>query len=200
MCINNDLLKNLLPYEGEVFDHGIIFPKEVSQHYFTELLDTLPWESDELIMFGKRIITKRKTAWIGNKGLKYTYAQQTKIPTPWTNSLLEIKNKIELITSAKFNACLLNLYHNGQEAMAWHSDDEKELGDYPAIASLSFGSSRKFSFRHKGTKEKVSLELSDGQLLMMQGETQKYWSHMLHKSAKIKDPRINLTFRQIYGT
>ncbi len=189
-----------MPYHGIVLDYGRIFSKKACENYYAELLENMPWESDVLIMFGKRTITKRKTAWIGNPGIKYTYAHQTKNPEPWSPSLLDIKTKIEMITSVEFNACLLNLYHNGQEGMGWHSDDEKELGSNPVIASLSLGTPRKFSFRHKSTKEKVSLDLTEGQLLVMKGETQKYWSHMLHKSAKIKEPRINLTFRQIHQT
>lgn len=198
MNIKSDPAKNLLPYQGIVLDYGKVFSPEACEKYVAELLETMPWESDELIMFGKRIVTKRKTAWIGNPGIKYTYSHRTKIPTPWSPALIEIKNRIERLTDAQFNACLLNLYHNGQEAMGWHSDDEKELGNDPVIASLSLGTARKFSFRHKNTKEKVSFELADGQLLLMKGETQKYWSHMLHKAAKVKEPRINLTFRQIH--
>jgi alkylated DNA repair dioxygenase AlkB len=188
---------NLLPYQGVAVDYGKIFLKEECKIYFSELLDTMPWQSDVLMMFGKKIITKRKTAWVADQGVKYTYSNQTKIPIPWSRTLLEIKQKIQLTTSVEFNACLLNLYHDGKEGMGWHSDDEKELGNNPIIASMSFGSTRKFSFRHKITKEKISIDLSDGQLLLMEGETQKYWSHMLHKSVKIDEPRINLTFRNI---
>lgn len=190
--------KNLLPYQGIVWDYGKVLSPEACENYFAELFKKMPWEADELMMFGRRIITKRKTAWIGDQGIRYTYSHRTKIPTPWSPPLIEIKTKIEKITSAQFNACLLNLYHSGQEAMGWHSDDEKELGNDPLIASLSLGTARKFSFRHKTTKEKVSLELVDGQLLLMKGETQKYWSHSLHRSAKIHEPRINLTFRYIH--
>lgn len=198
MNAKSDPEKNLLPYQGIVLDYGKVFSPEACANYFAELLEKMPWEADELMMFGRKVITKRKTAWIGDQGIKYTYSHQTKIPTPWTPSLVEIKTHIERMTSAKFNACLLNLYHNGQEAMGWHSDDEKELGKNPVIASLSLGTPRKFSFRHKTTKEKVSLDLAEGQLLLMKGETQKYWSHSLHRSAKIKEPRINLTFRLIH--
>ncbi|MDQ6667858.1 MAG: alpha-ketoglutarate-dependent dioxygenase AlkB, partial [Thermoproteota archaeon] len=97
----------------------------------------------------------------------------------------------------KFNSCLLNLYHNGDEGIAWHSDDEKPLGENSIIASLSFGAERKFSFKHKQTKQTISVVLEHGSLLIMKDATQTNWVHSLPKSKKITRPRINLTFRTI---
>jgi alkylated DNA repair dioxygenase AlkB len=111
--------------------------------------------------------------------------------------LLELKKIAEEITGATFNSCLLNLYHNGNEGMAWHSDDEKSLGKNTAIASFSFGAERKFSLKHKKSKEAVSIILENGSLLLMKGTTQDNWLHCLPKAKKINAPRINLTFRTI---
>jgi alkylated DNA repair dioxygenase AlkB len=127
----------------------------------------------------------------------YTYSNATKQALTWTKELSDLKRLVEQITEARFNSCLLNLYHNGNEGMAWHSDDEESLGMNTTIASLSFGAERKFSFKHKQTKQMVSLVLEHGSLLIMKDATQTNWLHSLPKSKKIIRPRINLTFRTI---
>ena len=116
---------------------------------------------------------------------------------PWTNELRVLKKMVEKETGENFNSCLLNLYHDGSEGMAWHSDGETDLEKNGAIASLSFGAERKFCFKHKKTKETVSLILQHGSLLVMKDETQSYWLHRLPPTKKIDHPRINLTFRTI---
>ena len=113
-------------------------------------------------MFGKRIVTKRKVAWYGEKAFEYSYSNTTKLALPWTKTLLELKLLAQETTNETYNSCLLNLYHDGSEGMAWHSDGEKDLKKNGAIASLSFGAERKFAFKHKDTKEKVSLILEHG--------------------------------------
>ncbi|RKE91984.1 alkylated DNA repair dioxygenase AlkB [Ichthyenterobacterium magnum] len=148
-------------------------------------------------MFGKRIITKRKVAWYGEKPFEYSYSNTTKLALPWTKTLLILKQLTEEKTEHTYNSCLLNLYHEGSEGMAWHSDDEKDLKKNGAIASLSFGAERKFAFKHKSTKEKTSLTLEHGSLLVMKGETQTYWLHRLPPTKLTTKPRINLTFRTI---
>ena len=115
----------------------------------------------------------------------------------WTPELMILKNKCEEITGEKFNSCLLNLYHNGSEGMAYHSDGEKDLKKNGAIASLSFGAERKFLFKHKFTKEKIEIFLENGSLLVMKDETQTFWLHRLPTTKKVSTPRINLTFRTI---
>src|SRR6185437_9422544 len=141
--------------------------------------------------------TKRKVAWYGDKRFQYTYSKITKLALPWTNKLLQIKSFTEERTGETFNSCLLNLYHSGEEGMAWHSDGENDLKKNGAIASLSFGAERKFSFKHKQTKETVSLILEHGSLLMMKDATQQNWLHRLPPTKSIMKPRINLTFRTI---
>ena len=194
---NNDLNANLLPYDGEVIYYGLVLPQAKAILYFDTLMKDIEWKHDEAIIFGKKIITKRKVAWYGDDNYAYTYSNTTKQALSWTKELLELKKLAEEITGTKYNSCLLNLYHNGDEAMAWHSDDEKSLGKNTAIASLSLGAERKFAFKHKTTKEKRDLILENGSLLVMKGTTQTHWLHRLSTSAKVKHPRINLTFRTI---
>ncbi len=188
---------NLLPNDGVVNYYGIIMNREEADRYFDYLLKYMAWKNDEAILFGKRIITKRKVAWYGDKSFEYEYSNTTKKALPWTKELLYLKQQVEKKTGESFNSCLLNLYHNETEGMAWHSDAEKKLQKNGAIASLSFGSERKFSFKHKATKEKVSIVLSHGSLLVMKGTTQTNWLHRLPPTKLKKGIRINLTFRKI---
>lgn len=188
---------NLLPFDGEVNYYGRILNFKQAQYYFAQLLDHIQWDNDKAIIYGKLIVTKRKVAWYGDKPFDYTYSKTTKSALPWTKELLELKEVIENKTGETFNSCLLNLYHNGEEGMAWHSDSEKDLKKNGAIGSLSFGAERKFSFKHKETKQTVSVLLEKGSLLVMKGKTQKNWLHRLPPTKKIKRPRINLTFRTI---
>ena len=194
---NTGTTTNLLPYEGTVQYHGKILKQTAAQFYLDTFLRSTEWKNDEAIIFGRHIITKRKVAWYGDAGYSYTYSNTTKQALPWTKELLELKTIAEDITGTKFNSCLLNLYHNGDEGMAWHSDDEKMLGKNASIASLTLGAERRFSFKHKKTKEVISLDLENGSLLLMKGTTQTHWLHCLPKTKKVNDLRINLTFRTI---
>ena len=193
----SDAEQNLLPTDGEVYYFGKIFSEEEAEQYFDKLLRSINWNHDEITIFGKKIITKRKVAWYGDSGLKYTYSKTTKIALPWTSELLEIKKTIEGKSGETFNSCLLNLYHSGEEGMGWHSDDEKDLKKHSAIASISFGAERKFVFKHKENKETVPLNLENGSILLMKGTTQSHWVHRLPLTKKVENPRINLTFRTI---
>ncbi|MDN3665368.1 alpha-ketoglutarate-dependent dioxygenase AlkB [Algibacter miyuki] len=189
--------ENILPFEGEARYYGSIMNLEKSQYYFDRLLNYIEWENDKAIIFGKLVITKRKVAWYGDKAFDYTYSKTTKSGLPWTKELLELKSIVENKTGETFNSCLLNLYHNGDEGMGWHSDGEKDLKINGAIGSLSFGAERKFLFKHKKTKQTVEVYLEKGSLLVMKGETQTHWLHRLPPTKKVKFPRINLTFRTI---
>ena len=195
--IKVDHSKNLLPKGGTVNYYGKILIQQEAENYLDKLLNNIVWKNDEAIIFGKKIITKRKVAWYGEKPFEYTYSNTTKLALPWTTELLALKHKIEQETGETFNSCLLNLYHDGSEGMAWHSDGEKDLKKNGAIASLSFGDERKFAFKHKETKEKCELILEHGSLLIMKDETQKNWLHRLPPTTKSKNPRVNLTFRTI---
>jgi len=194
---DTDKRTNLLPYDGEVLYYGHILNEAEAKYYYEILLSGISWQHDEAIIYGKRIVTKRKVAWYGDDNYDYTYSRTTKTALPWIKELKELKDIVEKTCGTKFNSCLLNLYHDGNEGMAWHSDDEKSLGKNTVISSLSLGTVRKFSFRHKASGEKIDTFLDSGSLLVMQGTTQTNWLHSLPKSAKIKHPRINLTFRTI---
>ena len=192
-----DPTKNLLPKDGFVNYFGKIFSDKEAQELFKILLNKIDWKNDEAIIFGKKIITKRKVAWYGDEEFSYTYSKTTKTALAFTPELLKIKEKIEYLTGEKFNSCLLNLYHDGSEGMAYHSDAEKDLKKNGAIASVSFGAERKFSFKHKETKERVDVFLESGSLLLMKAQTQTNWLHRLPPTKKVLSERINLTFRQI---
>lgn len=194
---NTKRVTNLLPYDGVVNYFGKVLNQKEAAYYFDRLLNTIEWKNDEAVIFGKHIITKRKAAWYGDAGYLYTYSNTTKQALPWTKELSALKEIVEAKTGSTFNSCLLNLYHTGDEGMAWHSDDEKSLGKDTTIASFSFGAPRKFSFKHKKTKQMVSLLLENGSLLIMKDTTQTNWLHSLPKSKKINRSRINLTFRTI---
>ena len=189
--------RNLLPNDGVVNYYGPLFSLNESEHYMQSLLNKVEWKNDEVVVLGKRIITQRKTAWYGDKSYEYTYSNTTKYALPWIDELVELRKIIEQHSNETFNSCLLNLYHNGNEGMTWHSDGEKDLKPNSAIGSLSFGAERSFSFKHKKNKEKISLVLQQGSFLVMKDETQKNWLHCLPKTKKQISPRINLTFRTI---
>ncbi len=189
--------ENLLPYDGEVFYYGEVMEATVADQFFNALLNTIEWKNDEVVIFGKRITTKREVAWYADAGYNYAYSNTTKEALPWTPELLALKQLVEDLSGDTYNSCLLNLYHNGGEGMGWHSDDEKTLEKDAAIASLSFGAERKFALKHRESKQKVEVMLQHGSLLLMKGVTQTHWLHALPKSKKIKNPRINLTFRKM---
>jgi alkylated DNA repair dioxygenase AlkB len=188
---------NRLPQDGTVLYYGKIMDFSKAAFYFNRLLESIEWKNDEAIIFGQLITTKRKVAWYGERNFKYSYSNVTKEALPWTAELEQLKALVEEKTAETYNSCLLNLYHDGNEGMAWHSDGEKDLKKNGAIASLSFGAERKFAFKHKTTKETVSLMLEQGSLLVMKDETQTHWLHRLPPTKKISKPRINLTFRTI---
>lgn len=189
--------KNWLPYDGTVHFFGAVFNTVESQNYYNQLLSEIQWKNDEVIIYGKHIVTKRKTAWYGEKPYKMLYSKIERIAITWNAVLLELKTKVEGITGEKYNSCICNLYHSGEEGMSWHADDEKELKQNGSIASISFGATRKFDLKHKTSKEKVSFNLSSGDLLEMKDEIQNHWLHSIPKTKKVLTPRINLTFRQI---
>ncbi len=191
--------ENLLPHDGEVNYFGRVFDEEKRQFYFDKLFNEIEWRNDEAFIFGKHFITKRKVAWYGDRDFSYTYSNATKNALPWTKELLELKHLAEQRSAATYNSCLLNLYHDGNEGMGWHSDDEKTLTKDSAIASLTFGAERKFCFKHKKDGQRVDVFLENGSLLVMKGSTQTHWLHRLPPTKKVTLPRINLTFRTVAG-
>ena len=188
---------NILPRDGCVNYYGQLLNAHDAQYYFDTLMSSVEWRHDEAIIYGKHIITKRKVAWYGDEAFNYTYSNTTKSALSWTKALLALKSLVELETGERYNSCLLNLYHDGSEGMAWHSDAETALKENGAIASLSFGAERKFAFKHKVSEEVVSLQLASGSLLVMKGVTQSHWLHRLPPTTTVSTPRVNLTFRTI---
>lgn len=195
----NTNTQNILYQDGIALYYEKAIPENQIKQLFDELFNNISWENERVIMFGKEIITKRKVAFYSDPSIAYTYSSRTKIGLPWKETLIILKNIVESVTKEKYNACLLNLYHNGEESMGWHCDNEKEIVANSSIASLSIGASRKFSFKHKVTKETIFIQLGNGSLLEMKGTIQEHWWHSLPKSKKITESRINLTFRQMYA-
>ena len=183
--------------EGQAIYFGKIISEEQINVFFEELINKIDWKNEVVVMFGNEITTKRKVAFYSDPNIQYRYSQKTKKGLEWISILLQIKSIVESYTQTQYNACLLNLYHNGNEAMGWHSDNEVEIMPNSSIASISLGAERKFSFKNKTTKETNTILLENGSLLEMKGELQNHWLHSLPKSTKIIMPRINLTFRQM---
>lgn len=186
---------NLLPVDGELYYYPNFLSASDADFYFDELHRTIEWEHDVVKLFGKTIQTKRKVAWYATEALSYKYSGMMKHSKNFTKDLIELKEKIESFAEENFNACLLNLYSNGSEGMAWHSDDEKEIVHHSCIASLSLGAKRRFDFKHKINGDKFCIDLEHGSLLLMKSDIQEHWLHALPKQLRVKEARINLTFR-----
>ena len=165
--------------------------------WFKSCLNDLNWEKGFIKIFGKTHQIPRLQSWYADNGIEYTYSGKKLKRHNWNETLIEIKGEIEKITSFKFNSVLANLYRDENDSMGLHSDNEKELGINPVIASLSLGESRDLYFKHKNIKKSLNIPQKNGQLIVMHGETQKYWKHEIKKTKKLKKPRINLTFRNI---
>ena len=193
----NKTPQNLLSRDGIVFYYGPIIPHDCANNYFDILMSEIAWEPDRAFIFGKTIITKRKVAWYADKSFNYTYSKITKKALPWTKTLLGLKTIAEHESGETYNSCLLNLYLDGSQGMAWHSDGERDLKQNGAIGSISLGAKRKFALKNKKTKEVVTKILEHGSLLVMKGTTQTHWVHRLPPTKIVHTPRINLTFRNI---
>jgi len=190
--------KNILPQNGEVFYFPQLFNKEECRYLLNAFENEIIWKHETIKIFGKNILQPRLTALYGYENKPYSYSGNTMIPIDFTPTLLMIKNRIETIAKVNFTTVLLNNYRNGNDSMGWHSDNEKELGKNPIIASVSFGAERMFKLKHKLNKDlKQHILLENGSLLLMQGETQHYWQHAIAKTTKPLNSRINLTFRVI---
>lgn len=182
---------------GEYIFHSNFFSRLESDSYLSILQNTIDWKQESMKMYGKTIAFPRLTAWHGDNDRQYSFSGITLQPIPWTKEILEIKSKIEHLSSVVFNSVLLNRYRNGNDSISWHTDAEPELGKNPVIASVNFGATRNFQLRHMKTKEKLEIELTHGSLLIMQGELQHFWQHQVPKTNKLVGERINMTFRVI---
>lgn len=189
-------MKNLLDHDGIV-----LYQENYLNEQMDDLLQDIVWRNDPITMFGKTHPQPRMTAWHGEKGLHYTYSRIKMVSPGWTPALLRIKNKLEKDLKTKFNSVLVNYYRDGNDHMSWHTDNEKELGTYPVIASLSFGETRRFTLKHRYNEEikPLVIDLPSQSLLVMKGELQEFWQHRISKSTKVKGPRLNLTYRFIHS-
>lgn len=196
MLFSEDISLNLP--DSDIKYYPNFFNKEESDTYFNSLLKHINWQQDNITVFGKTYKQPRLTALFGNNAKPYSYSNITMYPEDFSEELQQIKNKVETKVNAKFTTCLANLYRNGNDSNGWHADNEKELGQNPIIASVSFGAERYFHLKYKKDKSlKKKLLLQHGSLLLMQGKTQHYWLHQIAKTKKEIGQRINLTFRII---
>lgn len=185
------------------------FAKVQADFFYASLLQEIPWEQHFVRMFGRQIAAPRRSSWHGAADAHYRYSGVRYLPKPYTPALKALLSALEAY-GLQFNSVLCNHYRNGLDSMGWHSDDEAELGQNPVIASLSFGTARRFCFRHKQLGLKHELALVHGSLLIMKGATQHAWQHALPKNTKCLKPdlfgqtgfnqgRVNLTFRWVAG-
>ena len=202
------------PNQGEMFGAESRATPELPAHYeyaahfldeaesraiFSELRSTVDWKQDHTSLYGRRIALPRLTAWYGDPGSSYKYSGIVNDPLPWNATLQRLRVALQHRTSASYNSVLMNLYRDGSDGVGWHSDDERELGSTPTIASLSLGEVRRIRLRHRRTKESINLELANGSLLLMRGHSQRDWEHCVPKSKKVLGERINATFRRVGG-
>ncbi|WP_396154892.1 alpha-ketoglutarate-dependent dioxygenase AlkB family protein [Flavobacterium macrobrachii] len=184
--------------DAEIIYYPDFFGKEKADTFFEKLKAEIPWQQDDITVFGKTYPQPRLTALFGNEGKPYSYSNIVMQPHAWNSLLLFIKNEIEEVCNENFTTVLLNYYRDGKDSNGWHADDEKELGRNPVIASVSFGVERSFHLQHNSIKEqKLKINLEHGSLLIMKGPTQHFWKHQIPKTAKPIGSRINLTFRII---
>jgi alkylated DNA repair dioxygenase AlkB len=184
--------------DAEVIYYPHFFEKDEADSIYAELINEIPWQQDDIRVFGKTHPQPRLTALFGNEGKPYSYSNIKMQPHPWNLLLQKIKSKLESVSDTNFTTVLLNQYRDGKDSNGWHADNEKELGTNPIIASVSFGAERTFQLKHNSDKDqKKSIVLEHGSLLLMKGTTQHCWKHQIPKTAKPVGPRINLTFRVI---
>lgn len=198
MTLFNEVIRFNLP-NSDISYYPNFIENQKANSYLKYLKENVPWQQDNIKVFGKTYAQPRLTALYGTNGKPYSYANIVMNPHPFTPELLELKTAIESTVKVNFTTCLLNLYRDGKDSNGWHSDDESELGTNPVIASISLGEERFFHLRHKNDKSlKQKVILKHGSLLLMKGETQHFWQHQIPKTAKQIKERINLTFRVVY--
>ena len=199
-------MKSLFPITKQHFDlpnaeieyFPTFFDELQANELFIKLKNEIPWQQDNITVYGKSYAQPRLTSLFGNEGKPYSYSNIVMQPHFWNPLTMFIKDKVEDITGEKFSTVLLNLYRDGKDSNGWHADNEKELGRNPVIASVSFGAVRPFYLKHNSIEnQRLKIDLEHGSLLLMKGETQHFWKHQIAKTAKPISPRINLTFRII---
>lgn len=193
-------MEPLIHNDGKLYLAKNFLPRERANALHAALLQQLDWQDEFIRIFGKTILSPRRVCWYGDSEAIYTYSGIRHSPSPWPGLLLQLRNQLQRFTNRPFNAVLANLYRDNNDSMGWHADKEKELGPAPCIASISLGSSRTFKIRHNKTKRTLSVEMTNGSLLLMVGDLQKKWQHSVPKSKRHSPSRINLSFRYIYSS
>jgi alkylated DNA repair dioxygenase AlkB len=185
--------------DGEVFFLERLELGDRQDAVLQRLIAEVAWRREKIFVWGRLVYQPRLTAWYGDRGSDYTYSGITLVPLPWSDLLLDIKRRVEVVSESSFNSVLLNYYRDNRDSMGFHSDDEAELGERPVIASLSLGEERTFVLKHRRDKlvKPVRIRLGSGSLLLMKGETQRYWKHGIAKEGRVCGARVNLTFRRI---
>lgn len=187
----------MLPFDGSALLYRDFIDANRAGDVFRRLMDEIQWEQRDIVVFGKQHREPRLSTWHSEPHISYTYSGVLRSPQPWTPLLEELRDECADAAGATFNAVLANLYRNGNDGVGWHADNEASNGREPTIASLSFGASRHFDFRHRQTKETIHVQLDPGSLLVMSGLSQHCWVHQLPRAKRVTEPRINLTFRRI---
>jgi alkylated DNA repair dioxygenase AlkB len=187
---------------GDPSSSAIFIPAFLDASEATLLQDSLTksvrWSRPSISFYGKTSLLPREVAWIADGGRTYGYSGVSSNPQPWPDCLADVRSKISDEAGRVFNSVLLNRYRNGDDTVSWHSDDERELGPNPTIASLSLGASRKFRLRHKSSRQTIDIVLVHGSLLVMSGRCQTDWEHQIPREKTVQNERLNLTFRWVY--
>jgi alkylated DNA repair dioxygenase AlkB len=178
--------------------HEIEMPLTYGQ-MLKKLVEQTQWRQEAVRIYGKQYQQPRLVSLYADKGKTYDYSGISLHPLPWTDLLREIRRRVQDCTDATFNAVFLNLYRDHNDSMGFHSDDERELGKNPLIASVTFGATRTFLMKHKFRKDlpPVKIPLEAGSVLLMRGQTQHFWKHGINKQTQPCGPRVNLTFRTL---
>lgn len=187
----------LISLDGDVRLYRDWLPVDVADLYLKRFTEGLAWQQPVIRLYGSERAVPRLTAWYGDPGCSYRYSGTRFEPLPWTAELRDLREQLSITLGRPFNSVLANRYRHGQDSVAWHSDDEPELGRNPVIASISLGETRRFTLKHKTRKDisPLAVDLSHGSLLVMAGPTQHHWLHQISKTRRPVGERINLTFR-----
>ncbi len=183
--------------DGWIREYPCFLSEAEAGSLLADLLESIPWQQDQIRIAGRLLPVPRLQCWMGDAD--YSYSGLRLKALAWYPPVLALKQQIESVTGRQFNSVLLNYYRNGQDSVAWHADDEPELGPEPVIASLSLGAERPFRLRPKASErpERQRLLLRHGSLLLMGEGIQNNWLHELPKVKGLEKPRLNVTFRQL---
>ena len=192
------MLTPLVLRDADLLLDPAFLPPAEAEAAFAALRHALPWEVHRIRLCGREVDSPRLSAWIGDPGTAYRYSGATFEPHPWPAALRPLRDRVALAAGSAFNSVLANLYRDGRDTMGWHSDDERELGAHPVIASLSLGATRRFRLRNRDDpRQALAVDLPPGSLLVMRGNTQRTTRHALPRTARPVGERINLTFRRV---